>query len=112
MAQLDRELPKFSVLRKHFYHKVGKIIGFKEIVFDEYPEFSQKYYLKGDEPTIRQLFSSHVILTIMGQQLVEHVEAGGNFIIMYTPNIQINPEDLYRFFQKAAIIINLFRESG
>ena len=111
MVQLDGELPTFTLSRKHFYHKVGKIMGFKEIALDEYPEFSQKYYLKGkDEPAIRKLFSSHVILTIMNQPLEEHVEAGGNFIIMYTPNIQVNPEDLYKFFQKAVVIVDLFRE--
>ena len=112
MAQVDRELPKFSLSRRHFYHKFGKIAGFKEIIFDEYPEFSQEYYLKGeDETAIRQLFTSHVILTITNQPLENHVEAKGNFIIMYTPNIQIKPENLYKFFQEALIIINLFRES-
>lgn len=113
MAQLDGELPEFTLSRKHFYHKVGKIVGFKEIVVDGYPEFSQKYYLKGkDESAIRKLFSSNVILTLMSQQLKEHVEAKNNFIIMYKPNIQINPEDIYKFFQKAVTIINLFRDSS
>ena len=113
MAQLDGELPEFTLSRKHFYHKAGKIVGFKEIVVDSYPEFSQKYYLKGkDEPAIRKLFSSNVILTIMSQPLEEHVEARGNFIIMYKPNIQINPENMYKFFQKAVTIINLFRDSS
>ncbi len=109
MAKLDRKLPEFSLSREYFYHRIGEIMGFKDIDFEEYPEFSQKYRLKGkDEDVIRQLFTPRVILTI-GQQLEGHVEAKGNFIIVYTPDKRIKAADLYEFFQKAIIIVNLFR---
>lgn len=29
---------------------------------------------------------------------------------MYKPDIHVNPEDMYEFFQKAVTITNLFRE--
>jgi len=109
MAQLDRELPEFSLSQEYFYHRIGEIMGFKDIDFEEYPEFSQKYRLKGkDENRIRQLFTPRVILTI-SQQMEGHVEAKGNFIIVYTPDKRVKAADLYEFFQKTIIIVNLFK---
>lgn len=110
MAQLDRELPEFSLSREHFYHKLGDVIGLEDIDFEYYPEFSQKYRLTGkDKDAIRQLFTPGVISTITSQQLRECVEAKGNFIIIYTPRKRIKPQDLFGFFQKASTIVDLFR---
>lgn len=110
MAQLDRDLPEFSLSLEHFYHKIGDAIGLKDIDFEYYPEFSQKYRLTGkDENAVRQLFTPIVISTITSQELREHVEAKGNSIIMYTPRKRVKPEDLYGFFQKACIIVELFK---
>ena len=110
MAQLDRELPEFSLSTEHFYHKIIEFIGFEDIDFDEYPEFSQKYRLKGkDENAIRQLFTPHVILTLLSENLESNIEAKGNFIIVYTPEKRVPPADLYRFFQKATTIVDLFK---
>lgn len=110
MAQLDRELPEFSLSTEHFYHKIGEFIGFEDIDFDEYPEFSQKYRLIGkDENAVRQLFTPHVILTLLGEKLESNIEATGNFIIVYTPEKRVPPADLCRFFQKATAIVDLFK---
>lgn len=110
MAQLDRELPEFSLSREHFYHRLGELIGFKDIDFEYYPEFSRKYYLRGkDEEAVRELFTSHVISTIMSQELKSNVEGKGNFIIVYTPNVLVNPAHMYEFLQKVMVIINLFK---
>lgn len=110
MAQLDNELPEFYLSRERFYHKFGEIIGFKDIDLQNYPEFSERYRLKGaDEKAIRQLFTPQVISIITNQQLEAHIEAKGNFIIIYTPGRIVEPADLYSFFQKASIVINLFK---
>lgn len=110
MAQLDTELPEFSLEREYFLHKLGEVIGFKDIDFKDYPEFSKEYQLEGaDEKAVRNLFTPHVISMIGSFQLEDHIEAKGNFIIMYKPHYLIRPADLYRIFHKANSIINLFR---
>lgn len=110
MAQLTNNLPEFYLSREYFYHKLGEIIGFKDIDFHDYPEFSERYRLTGpDENAIRQLFTPHVILTITTQRLHAQIEAKDNFIIAYTPGTRVEPADLYRFSQKMSIIINLFK---
>lgn len=110
MAQLGRELPEFHLSREGFFQKLGEVIGFKDIDFKDYPEFSKKYYLKGaDEKTVRQVFTPHVILTITDQQLEGNMEAKGNFIVVYTPRRYVKPADLYQFFHRTRSIIDLFR---
>lgn len=110
MAQLANDLPEFYLSGEYFYHKLGEIIGFKDIDFTEFPEFSKRYRLTGpDENAIRQLFTPYVISTITTQRLHAQIEAKGNFIIAYAPGTIVKPADLFRFSQEMSIIINLFK---
>lgn len=47
-------LPQFSMKPENFLHTIGAWLGFEDIDFENYPEFSENYYLKGeDEDYIR-----------------------------------------------------------
>jgi carbonic anhydrase len=110
MAQLHRELPEFYLLTEHFHDRVREYRRFEDIDIEGYPEFSLRYHLKGkDENAIRQLFTPHVILTILNESLKSNIEAKGNFIIIYTPKKRYELADMYEFFQKAETIVDLFK---
>lgn len=42
-------LPEFYMKPENFLHKIGAWLGYDDINFEEYPEFSKNYYLKGDD---------------------------------------------------------------
>ena len=110
MAQLDRELPEFYLLKEYFYNSTEEYSRFKDIDIEGYPGFSLRYHLKGkDDNAVRHLFTPHVILTILNENLRSNIEAKGNFIIIYTPKKRYSPEDLYRFIQTAKTIVDLFK---
>ena len=111
MAQLDRELPEFSLSPEYFYDNIVEYTEFEDIKFDEYPEFSQKYYLKGKNvKSVKRLFNPHVIDTLLRENLDSNVEAKGNIIIVCTLIKCVNPKDLPTFFEKATTIVDLFME--
>jgi hypothetical protein len=112
MAQLDRELPEFSLSPEYFYDSTGEYTGFQNIRFVEYPEFSQKYHLKGKNvEAVKRLFSPHVIDRLVCENLESKVEAKGYYIIICSLIRCVNPKDLPTFFQKATTIVDLFMES-
>lgn len=50
-------LPAFSLKPEGFFDRIGAKMGFQDIDFDEHPEFSSAFVLKGkDEVAIRQFF--------------------------------------------------------
>lgn len=49
--------PKFILKTETFLHRIGAVIGFQDIDFDEDPEFSKKFVLQGrDVQAIKNLF--------------------------------------------------------
>ncbi|MBU7047209.1 MAG: hypothetical protein HXS54_12320 [Theionarchaea archaeon] len=112
MAQLDTKLPEFSLSPEYFYDNTGEYTGFQDIRFVEYPEFSQKYHLKGKNvKSVKRLFSPHVIERLLRENLDSKVEAKGYYIIICSLIRCVNPKDLPTFFQKATTIVDLFMES-
>jgi hypothetical protein len=57
------ELPDFELCPKSFWRKVGELFGMASITFQENPNFSSAYDLRGpDEKAIRDVFTSEVLV--------------------------------------------------
>jgi hypothetical protein len=57
----DLNLPSFSLRPENFFHRVAGVFGYKDINFDQRPEFSRLFLLRGeDEPRIRDAFNGDV----------------------------------------------------
>jgi hypothetical protein len=55
-------LPKFIVKPQGIMHSIKRLVGFEDINFEEYPEFSSRYILHGEsERRVRTLFSNRLI---------------------------------------------------
>jgi hypothetical protein len=55
-------LPKFELRPAHLGHRVAKLFGYQDIAISEFPLFSKKYLLRGDnEEAIRQVFTEETI---------------------------------------------------
>ena len=42
-------LPEMLIYPEHILHKVGELFGMQDIDFNEWPEFSRKFLVQGDE---------------------------------------------------------------
>ena len=62
MESNSLELPSFSLRPEGFFDKIGAMFGFQDINFDENPEFSRSFVLKGEnEAAIRSFFDNEML---------------------------------------------------
>lgn len=62
LSDIDFHIPDFALEPEGLHTKLSEVVGGKDIDFDEYPDFSKRYYLRGhDEQTIRDFFNGDVI---------------------------------------------------
>ncbi len=78
-------LPSFSLAPENFFHRFAEMLGFPDIDFDDDPEFSRRFLLKGpDEAAIRTLFDARRRAAFLKLPPV-HVEGSGAGFIVYHP---------------------------
>ena len=66
------QVPRFALTREGLLHRVGAALGFQDIDFDEDPEFSKRFVLKGDdEHAIREIFADD-LATGESSDVAEH----------------------------------------
>ncbi len=95
-------LPAFTLRREHFFHKIGQLFGYQDIDFPDYPLFSKKYLLRGqDEQAIRGLFSDEAIRYFEQLDAKYVVEGHGPWVIVYTGGKRIKPARLRDFLTRS-----------
>jgi hypothetical protein len=84
-------LPDFSLGPEHFFHKIATALGYQDIDFDEHPEFSQHYLLRGaDEAAIRAVFNTDV-LAFLSQERGWTVQSVGGAVAVLRANRRCDP---------------------
>jgi len=89
--------PTFELKPENTLHKIGQVFGYQDIDFEDSPEFSRKYLLRGDnEAKIRQLFTPRVIRFFESNQSL-CIEAQNNILIFYKPSKRCKPDEISVF---------------
>ncbi len=85
-------LPAFTLAPENFFHKIGQAFGYQDIDFDDFPEFSNKYLLRGaNDQAIRTLFEARVIDAYM-TNLACNVEVREGWLFVYKTGRRLKPE--------------------
>jgi hypothetical protein len=98
-------LPRFSLRPEHAFDKIGDRIGYKDIDFESFPEFSKRYFLRGtDEMGIRDLFGARLI------QFFETnpglcMEGESGTLILHRSRGHLKPEEIRGFVEKASQLL-------
>lgn len=104
-------LPAFQLTPENFLHKVGHLFGHRDIDFENEPEFSKAYLLKGsDEDRVRQVFDYRVISFYNNQQRV-CTEGLGNMVLYYVKR-QYPVNQWRKFLAQAREAVDVFRASS
>ncbi len=113
-AQIDgANFPMFSLGHEESFHKIGDMLGAKDIDFKDNQRFSDKYLLKGsDEAAVRAVFKPHVQRFFEKKKERVNVEAFGDKIIIYRDKDGVGPAGLSRFIDDASNILRLFAEKN
>ncbi|MEO7990944.1 MAG: SulP family inorganic anion transporter [Chryseolinea sp.] len=83
LSEIDSAIPDFALEPEGLWSKFSELVNGKDIDFTSSPEFSKKYYLRGDnEGLIREFFSSSVI-RFLEQSEEMHIECHKNKLLFY-----------------------------
>ena len=78
-----KTLFEFAVLPEGLWEKTKQLFGAQDVDFEEYPEFSKKYVLKGeDEAMIRERFPKKLIQALENKQGI-FIEGRENCLLVY-----------------------------
>lgn len=104
-------LPGFNMTPENFLSKLGSMLGFRDINFETHPDFSKKYYLKGeDEESIRRVFKKDILEHY--EQLTEVLctEGRGKYLLFYKTNVnRLDPEEIPNLLGDGLKVAELFR---
>ena len=104
-------LPQFALRPERFFHKIGAAFGYQDIDFDDHPDFSKHYLLRGDdEAAIRTMFSSDKL------SYFEHnhglcAEGTGQCLVFYRHGKRADPKEIPDFVQKGVEAFTVLRQA-
>lgn len=124
-------LPAFNVRSEHFIDKINNLIGFEDVNFPQFPQFSKRYRLNTSNPdAVRSLFQPGLIKFYESQKI--GTEANGSSILIfpagnYNPRAHeisissgrtnpdsrmLAPEEIPSFLEVSVRLLNLLAKSS
>lgn len=102
-------LPHFALHPEGFLQRVGAAIGMQDIDFEDHPEFSNSFMLKGEnEQSVRNFFDAEVLKFLAERKGICVESAPGAFI--YFRGARRKPEQVHEFMNEAFTIYSAFAE--
>lgn len=103
-------LPEFRMKPELFIHKIGALLGFKDINFEAFPKFSRQYYLKSSDEYYMRASMNDGILRFFTVEKGWRVEGINYYLIFYKKDVLFPPEEIKDFFAKGTQVFELFKE--
>ena len=104
----NKAVPVFALQKEQSLHKVAELAGYNDIDFEDHPEFSDRYFLKGTSETAVRDFFNNKLIQLLETYPFYHVEGNGKAIIVYRFDLKKSPDDvkgLLEFGSKMAAAI-------
>ncbi len=102
-------LPQFTMKPENFLHFIGDLLGFKDIDFEEFPKFSNNYYLKGEDEAFIRSSLPHQFLYFFSEEKGWYLEAINYYLIFYRTNHLMGPRALKGFYTKGVNIFQMLK---
>jgi hypothetical protein len=102
------QMPKFSLYPENLFYRIGDFLGYHDIDFTSYPEFSNRYLLRGENETlIRKAFHSEAIAFYENSRGL-CTEASDSRLIFYRPSAKVPAEEMHSFLSVGLKVLRLF----
>jgi len=106
----EKTLPDFDLRPEHVFHKIGSAFGYQDIDFDEDPDFSKQFLLRGgDVDGVRSLFKPQCRESVLQAGNI-CVEGSGSWLVVYRARKRVEPRDLTEFLELARVVREAFVE--
>ncbi|MGK0386304.1 MAG: carbonic anhydrase [Patiriisocius sp.] len=82
--KLNTSIPKFTLDREGFFEKVSVFAGFKDIPIKNHSDFSNRFYLRGEDSFAIQKFFTDKLVLFFESNPYYHIESNGEAILIYS----------------------------
>ncbi|HEV8513918.1 MAG TPA: SulP family inorganic anion transporter [Cyclobacteriaceae bacterium] len=94
LSDTDLQIPDFALEPESLHTKLSEVSGSKDIDFNEHPDFSKMYYLRGeDEDAVRNFFDGPVIQFLESHDEM-HIECHKNRLLIFKQRGLMTPEEI------------------
>ncbi|HLZ16970.1 MAG TPA: SulP family inorganic anion transporter [Cyclobacteriaceae bacterium] len=94
LSDTDLPIPDFALEPESLHTKLSEVSGGKDIDFKEYPEFSKRYYLRGEEEqAVRNFFSGPVIEFLESHEEM-HIECHKHRLLIFKQRDLMAPAEI------------------
>lgn len=101
-------LPQFVQKPESFFTNLMAFLGFDDIDFAKFPEYSDKFHLKGEYEEVIRFYFSEELLQLLSDQNSFNMEAMNYYFILYHQNKLIHTSELKAFRNLGMMLFNLF----
>ncbi len=110
VSEMEVPVPDFALEPEGLWSKLFEGVAGKDIDFIDHPEFSKKYYLRGeDETTIRNFFTEPIISFLENREEM-HIECHRNRLIFYRKRDLLEPAEILYVSKFAEEFLQLIRQ--
>ena len=81
--KLDKDIPEFTLDREGFLEKVYAFAGFKDIPIENHTDFSNRFYLLGEDTEAIQRFFTDQITHFFESNPYYHIESNGQDLLIF-----------------------------
>jgi len=83
LSDLNVQIPDFALEPEGLWSRVSELVAGKDIDFAEYPLFSSRYYLRGNDETATRVFFTEKLIRFFEDNQQMHVECHRNKLLIY-----------------------------
>ncbi|NNK86939.1 MAG: SulP family inorganic anion transporter [Flavobacteriaceae bacterium] len=82
--RLDSEIPEFTIDREGLLERFYSIAGYRDIPFENHPDFSRRFYLLGDDEQAIKAFFDTELIHFFESNRYFHVESNGKALLLFS----------------------------
>ncbi|HFA51243.1 MAG TPA: hypothetical protein ENJ95_19700 [Bacteroidetes bacterium] len=109
MQSKELGLPEMLIYPEKFFHKIGSLLGMQDIDFEEWPEFSSKFLVQGDEWGVRRLMDEGITKFFLSQKNW-CLESIGFYLVFYRKKALVKPRSIKVLYNKGMELYEYLKE--
>jgi hypothetical protein len=103
--------PPFNLKPENIFHKIGSLMGFQDIDFEEFPAFSDRYLLKSKDEYLTRQFFSEDLIHFFSRERKWHCEANNFYFVLYRKDRLSTQEEMDAFVASGKELYKLFKNN-
>jgi len=94
LSDTDLLIPEFALEPESLHTKLSEVSGGRDIDFTEHPEFSKRYYLRGDDEQVVRSFFSGPVIQFLESHDEMHIECHKHRLLIFKKRDLMTPEEI------------------